>query len=46
MLFRSRDMAFYEAQAQRLKALKKLREENLLSEAEYQDKRDAILKTL
>ncbi len=41
-----RDAAFYEAQAQRLKALKKLREENLLSEAEYQEKRDAILKTL
>lgn len=41
-----RDAAFYEAQAQRLKALKKMREENLLTEAEYQQKRDAILKTL
>ncbi|NWJ40613.1 MAG: SHOCT domain-containing protein [Geothrix sp.] len=41
-----RDEAFYEAQAQRLRALKKLRDENLLSEAEYQEKRDAILKTL
>jgi hypothetical protein len=42
----SRDAAFYEAQAQRLKALKKLRDENLISEAEYQEKRDAIVKTL
>jgi len=42
----TRDAAFYEAQTQRLKALKKLREENLLSEPEYQEKRDAILKTL
>jgi hypothetical protein len=41
-----RDAAFYEAQTQRLKALKKLHDENLLSEAEYQEKRDAILKTL
>ncbi|MDP1830443.1 MAG: hypothetical protein Q8K67_00145 [Geothrix sp.] len=41
-----RDAAFYEAQAQRLKALKRLRDENLLSEAEYQEKREAILKTL
>ncbi len=42
----ARDEAFYEAQAQRLRALKKLRDENLLSEAEYQEKRDAILKML
>jgi len=42
----TRDAAFYEAQAQRLKALKKLRDENLLTEAEYQEKREAILKTL
>jgi hypothetical protein len=41
-----RDTAFYEAQAQRLKALKRLRDENLISEAEYQEKREAILKTL
>lgn len=41
-----RDEAFYEAQALRLKALKKLRDEGLLSEAEYQQKREAILKTL
>ncbi|HEX7554800.1 MAG TPA: hypothetical protein VF378_14695 [Geothrix sp.] len=42
----TRDAAFYEAQTQRLKALKKLRGENLLTEAEYQEKREAILKTL
>ena len=42
----TRDAAFYEAQTQRLKALKKLHDENLLTEAEYQEKRDAILKTL
>lgn len=42
----ARDEAFYEAQAQRLRALKKLRDENLISEAEYQEKREAILKTL
>ena len=41
-----RNAAFYEAQAQRLKALKRLREENLLSEVEYQNIREAILKTL
>lgn len=42
----ARDAAFYAAQTERLKALKKLREENLISEAEYQEKREAILKTL
>ena len=42
----NQDPAFYEAQTQRLKALKRLREENLLSEAEYQKMREAILKTL
>ncbi len=42
----TRDAAFYEAQTQRLQALKRLRDENLLSEAEYQEKREAILKTL
>ena len=41
-----RDAAFYEAQTLRLKALKRLRDEHLLSEAEYTDKREAILKTL
>jgi hypothetical protein len=43
---KARDAAFYEAQTLRLKALKRLRDENLLSEAEYQEKRQAILKTL
>ena len=42
----SRNAAFYEAQTQRLKALKRLRDENLISDAEYQEKREAILKTL
>lgn len=37
---------FYDLQYQRLKALKRLRDENLISEAEYQEKREAILKTL
>lgn len=41
-----RDAAFYAAQSQRLKALKQMRDEGLLSEAEYQQKREAILKTL
>lgn len=41
-----RDAAFYEAQTQRLKALKRMRDEGVLSEAEYQEKRDAIMKTL
>jgi hypothetical protein len=41
-----RDAAFYEAQTQRLKALKKMRDEDVLTEAEYQQKREAILKTL
>ena len=41
-----RDAAFFEAQTERLKALKRLRDENLLSEAEYQKMREAILKTL
>jgi hypothetical protein len=42
----ARDSAFYEAQTRRLKVLKQLRDEDLLSEAEYQEKREAILKTL
>lgn len=41
-----RDAAFYEAQSQRLKALKRLRDENLISEVEYQQKRGEILKVL
>lgn len=39
-----RDAAYYEAQTLRLKALKRLRDDNLISEAEYQEKRAAILK--
>ena len=42
----SAEVASYEAKAQRLRTLKRLRDENLISEAEYQEKRDAILKTL
>jgi hypothetical protein len=41
-----RDAAFYETQSQRLKALKRLRDENLISEVEYQQKRGEILKAL
>ncbi|WP_243317633.1 SHOCT domain-containing protein [Geothrix paludis] len=40
------DQDFYDLQYQRLKALKRLRDENLISEVEYQEKRQAILKTL
>ncbi|WP_243319666.1 SHOCT domain-containing protein [Geothrix sp. SG200] len=41
-----RDQDFYDQQYQRLKALKRMRDENLITEAEYQQKREAILKTL
>lgn len=41
-----KDAAFYEAQSQRLRALQRMKEEGLLTEAEYQQKREAILKTL
>ena len=41
-----KDQDFYDQQYQRLKALKRLRDENLITEAEYQQKREAILKTL
>jgi hypothetical protein len=40
------DQDFYDLQYQHLKALKRLQDENLISEAEYQEKREAILKTL
>jgi len=40
------DAAFYDLQTQRLKALKRMRDEQLLSEAEYQQKRAEILKSL
>jgi hypothetical protein len=39
----ARDAAFFEQQEQRLRALKHLRDENLISEAEYQEKRRRIL---
>lgn len=39
-----RDAAFYEAQTERLRALKRLRDEHLITESEYQAKREAILK--
>jgi len=42
----TQEAATYEAKAQRLRNLKRLREENLISETEYQEKREAILKTL
>ncbi len=42
----AKDDAAYEAQAQRLRTLKRLRDENLISEAEYQERRQAILKAL
>ena len=41
-----KDAAFYETQTQRLKALQRMRDEKVLSEAEYQEKREAILKML
>ena len=40
------EVADYEAKAQRLRTLKRLREDHLISEAEYQERRAAILKTL
>ena len=40
------DAAYFEAQRERLKALKQLRDEGLLTEAEYQAKREAIVKAL
>ena len=43
---RVRDERFYEEQSQRLKGLLRLREQGLLSEAEYQQARREILQTL
>ena len=43
---RSRDAAFYEEQAQRLKGLKLLRDQGVISEDEYQQKRKEILSSL
>lgn len=42
----AREDAAYEAKAQRLRTLKRLRDENLITEAEYQERREAILKSL
>lgn len=42
----SRDTAFYEEQARRLKGLKLLRDQNAISEEEYQQKRKEILSGL
>ncbi|AKJ29704.1 hypothetical protein AAW51_3013 [Caldimonas brevitalea] len=42
----SRDGRFYEEQEQRLRTLKRLRDQNLISEEEYQQKRREILQTL
>jgi hypothetical protein len=36
----------YESKAERLRTLKRLRDDNLISETEYQEKREAIMKTL
>ncbi|CAD5366226.1 SHOCT domain-containing protein [Rubrivivax sp. A210] len=42
----ARDAAFYEQQEQRLKGLKRLREQGLIDETEYQNKRREILNSL
>jgi hypothetical protein len=42
----ARDPAFFEQQEQRLRGLKHLRDENLVTEEEYQKKRLAILDEL
>lgn len=41
-----RDSAYYEAQEQRLRALKRMRDENLITEEEFQQKRKEILQGL
>lgn len=43
---RARDARFYDEQEQRLKGLKRLRDQGLLSEEEYQQKRKEILQAL
>jgi hypothetical protein len=43
---RTPDAAFYEAQGERLKGLKRLRDQGLISEDEYQQKRREIMQTL
>ncbi|NVO08036.1 MAG: SHOCT domain-containing protein [Rhodoferax sp.] len=42
----ARDKAFFEQQAQRLEGLKNLRDKNLITDAEYQQKRAEILQSL
>jgi hypothetical protein len=43
---RARDPAFYDEQEQRLRTLKRLRDNNLISEDEYQQKRREVLQQL
>jgi Short C-terminal domain len=43
---RARDPAFYDEQEQRLRTLKRLRDNNLISEEEYQQKRREVLQQL
>lgn len=43
---KTRDAAFFEEQEKRLRALKRMRDENLITEAEYQQKRNEILQSL
>lgn len=43
---RTPDAGFYDAQAERLRGLKRLRDQGLISEEEYQQKRREILQTL
>ncbi len=42
----ARDAAFYEEQEQRLRALQRLRERNVITEEEYQRKRKEIVEAL
>jgi hypothetical protein len=41
-----KDKAFFDQQQERLRGLKRMRDENLISEEEYQQKRQAIIDTL
>jgi len=43
---KAKDAAFFEEQEKRLRALKRMREENLITEEEYQQKRREILQNL
>lgn len=43
---KARDAAFFMEQEERLRALKRMREENLITEAEYQQKRQDVLQGL